>query len=785
MPVFEDWLNDPLSIINNIFASDPLNFDNKVQEYFQNKLKSEKNYYLIPCLNEAQIHELKPNCLVRYRCMIQDSFDPIYFSSFQNLKNKSTDQIMKMTYKYKEHLEIPEDYECCSEDLLDEANLKTKDSLEEAMQSHCGKKSVPNLEQRMTFYCVPIPGESEWVKNIYKTNSPHSVVNSIGSSSNISHRPSKRAIETASENCEADSCLSEVTNSNNNINAEEPRLMVNENTVLSSNAQMVEKCKECSKIKSTQKHTAKKTKTEENGENKMNSKSSKNLNFPLSANETGSACLVKTYENFESYKINDMVEFIGILSQEPSLAYEHDEHGDTHHRNFQISEKLMSKVSLEENKMETDEANDDETCHCEDTERRQQNLQPLSSYPPSLVPRLHCVKSYHLIHNNPFLHTEKHLELCDNKTDQDGQAGEKSYWSKQLNLFLAGLSGQSLESKVSPTVDAALIEHSKVHVLNLRQEILSCFQEMLLGDALAAEYLLMHLLSTVFMRKDVTILGKFTLNITNIPKQIIKGPNQRDENKETNVNETFANSFYRALSQFVTMSHMFRLTTDNLNKSNLIPSKDYTKNKLITGMLQLPDHFNLVLDETMLSSGELNSKGLMNFNSIKDIITWQKVNYDFNYHQQEFPTNIRVLTLSETKSILPADCTLKLNANVERFDSSIYENVVFNLIGRKDSNLINNFRNYLTVLGSLEYKLADYVQKIVEEDIVNIRKEFIGSSSNKSNATSKEKLLDIDAIHNILIVARLQSLSYGRNELSLEQWNTAKSLEFERLHNRI
>jgi hypothetical protein len=32
---------------------------------------------------------------------------------------------------------------------------------------------------------------------------------------------------------------------------------------------------------------------------------------------------------------------------------------------------------------------------------------------------------------------------------------------------------------------------------------------------------------------------------------------------------------------------LFQLTIDNLNKSNLIPSKDYAKNKLITGMLQV------------------------------------------------------------------------------------------------------------------------------------------------------------------------------------------------------
>lgn len=66
MPVFEDWLKDPLRIINNIYgkyfqkkiksflnfnfaliASDSPNFDLKVNEFFETKLKSEKNYYSV------------------------------------------------------------------------------------------------------------------------------------------------------------------------------------------------------------------------------------------------------------------------------------------------------------------------------------------------------------------------------------------------------------------------------------------------------------------------------------------------------------------------------------------------------------------------------------------------------------------------------------------------------------------------------------------------------------------------------------------------------------------
>lgn len=114
------------------------------------------------------------------------------------------------------------------------------------------------------------------------------------------------------------------------------------------------------------------------------------LNFPLSNSETGLPCLVKVYENFDSFKINDMVEFIGILSQDPSLAYMHDEHTDAVY--MSLREQQTTKPPADENSMETDQTNPDES-----------KRQVLSSFPPSLVPRLNCIKSFHLIHNNPLL----------------------------------------------------------------------------------------------------------------------------------------------------------------------------------------------------------------------------------------------------------------------------------------------------------------------------------------------------------------------------------------------
>ena len=134
--------------------------------------------------------------------------------------------------------------------------------------------------------------------------------------------------------------------------------------------------------------------------------------------------------------------------------------------------------------------------------------QVLSSFPPSLVSRLHCIQSHHLLHNNPFLNKEKIIENNENPRVEGG------YWKRQENSFLLGLcdSGENKsamtmlgDTKVSPlnTGDldgkrSELVTRSRAHILNLRADIIGCFQEMLLGDALAAEYLLMHLLSTVY-----------------------------------------------------------------------------------------------------------------------------------------------------------------------------------------------------------------------------------------------------------------------------------------------
>ena len=39
--------------------------------------------------------------------------------------------------------------------------------------------------------------------------------------------------------------------------------------------------------------------------------------------------------------------------------------------------------------------------------------------------------------------------------------------------------------------------------------------------------------------------------------------------------------------------------------------------------------------------------------ALENLIKWQKVEYDFSYSHHDFPANMRILVLSEGKSLLP------------------------------------------------------------------------------------------------------------------------------------
>lgn len=132
--------------------------------------------------------------------------------------------------------------------------------------------------------------------------------------------------------------------------------------------------------------------------------------------------------------------------------------------------------------------------------------------PPSLVPRLHCVHVRRLVHTNPLLPE-------------------------------VGAETVELEGAAADTVD-------------LTKDLLLALTQCLFGDALAAEYLMCHLIATVYMRSEMDAVGQMALNLAGVPPSVLPW---------------YTTELYAVLESLVPVSHLLPLTLANLNELQFQP----------------------------------------------------------------------------------------------------------------------------------------------------------------------------------------------------------------------
>lgn len=375
---------------------------------------------------------------------------------------------------------------------------------------------------------------------------------------------------------------------------------------------------------------------------------------------------MKLYDDV-SFSLNDVIEIVGILSVDPSLA--------------------RQNANSDNNEMEFMDVEED-AARCP---------------PPSLVPRLHVLTARKMPHTNPLL------------------------------------PGDVVESDTTNGIVADMRE--------TREVLRKILEEAFLGDALTAELMVCHLVSSVYLRQDVIALGKYSINVSGISKSLQE--------------QKYTSSLYQLLSLFVTQSHFFPMTLSNMNKVKFVPKKDYQSNRLISALLQLSQHTHLVLDETALTAGQLDTQGVQNLTALGNAINWQKVDYDFQYHQLEQFTNIPVIIFSEGRAMISSDAEIRLQPNNTEVSAA------FNRIqAQLTPDILRRIRIYLTVARLSNYNLSEDMQKMVQDDFVDSRK--------NDNGISAEDL------HNLLILARLVAVSCGENHLTADVWKCTKILENER-----
>jgi hypothetical protein len=101
----------------------------------------------------------------------------------------------------------------------------------------------------------------------------------------------------------------------------------------------------------------------------------------------------------------------------------------------------------------------------------------------------------------------------------------------------------------------------------IRQSLLDCLRNVIGGDSLAAEYMLLHLLSQVHTRVDSMALGKLSLNLTGCNPGVQGAPSP------------LAVSASNTIAKLLPRSHLMPLSLHSLNLASIAPRKDYAANR--------------------------------------------------------------------------------------------------------------------------------------------------------------------------------------------------------------
>lgn len=284
----------------------------------------------------------------------------------------------------------------------------------------------------------------------------------------------------------------------------------------------------------------------------------------------------------------------------------------------------------------------------------------------------------------------------------------------------------------------------------IHRDLLKLFTHFMFGDELAAQYLVFHLISKVYGRVGGEVLGKFSLNLNCalLPKNLLVDHVQK---------------LYNLLQLLLPDSIYVPFTIENLNSAKFIPKKNYSNNRLETGLLQVPLHTHLVLDETKLENGKLEQNACLALSELSDLIKQQSINYDFGFYKIPFLTDVPVLSVSDGKSLLPTDFAVKLKPENEAVEL-VNENIAAGVHYIKPR--LNSIRRYLVQCRQANFDIGAEETKMIETDFAKMR---------------EERNLDVEELHSLMVVSRLIGISEGKGTLDETSWNTAKGLEVERL----
>lgn len=103
--------------------------------------------------------------------------------------------------------------------------------------------------------------------------------------------------------------------------------------------------------------------------------------------------------------------------------------------------------------------------------------------------------------------------------------------------------------------------------------------------------------------------------------------------------------------------------------------------------------------------------------AMREMIQWQKLDYDFQYHTSEFLMNVNCLICSEGKSCLGSDYEFPLEfpADIVPNQRELPADIVANQRGvpaMPNEKQLNIYRWYLSAVRNLDYNISEEIRQV-------------------------------------------------------------------------
>ena len=529
----------------------------------------------IPEINAVGVDNVRPGQLVRFRCMVQDMYNPEYYVGAY--KDRSTGGKWRTT-KFTERIS--------GGNSVNTGESQPDDSAERV------------IWERRVLYCVPIPGESSWVRRldgaVASAPPPTPLKTHEGPAGTSTKR--SRSDKDNEENSRDDKTvdLAEYVNDDDDDEiARDDEDMVAK--ILAAAGEPKEAGSGSPEKAASSNPVAKHPRADcglscppasivpEAAESMDES-----LNLPLGATDVADGlpraapAIVKVYESEDALpvKLNDVLELVGVVQIEPDIS------NDVSNNDQQQAAMAAAAAAV--------------------------NGDPATSGAAGLA-----------------------AAFADFMMDEDRAHNPPTSVVPRFHAFIARTSS-ARNFAVLPHRPNPRPTHADEGAIEAPAEIRTALIQHLAvplgGDVLAAEYVLAAIVSRVHTRTDSLALGKLSVTLMGVPE-----------------GGDLPRNLAAAIADIAPCVAHLPLSIAGLNARSWTPKKDYGVNRLRSGPLQLAPGTVVVLDETALTSGQLRETGVRNVQALKQLVQLQELEYDFQYHQMRVPVDVAVVVLTSAK----------------------------------------------------------------------------------------------------------------------------------------